>query len=153
MKKSDRLIKQVRSAIATLNDRDAVFRAAAQLIDSYSDTFNWTGFYLLKGKELSVGPYVGQRTPHETIPLDQGICGAAATQHESVIVDDVTSDPRYLACSVETRSEIVVPLMDGDKCLGEIDIDSNKVAAFSNEDKDMLEKIAQIIVDRLRDIA
>ena len=75
--------------------------------------YNWVGFYMIEetpGEEpmLVLGPFVGADTPHKRIPLNQGICGAAASTGETVIVDDVNSDPRYLACSIETRSEIVV---------------------------------------------
>jgi len=144
------LVNNVRAAIAEKNTRQEILTAAIKLIDGFSDDFNWTGFYILDGNELNVGPYVGPPTPHTRIELGQGICGAAATKKQTIVVDDVHADPRFLACSVSTRSEIVVPLMDGDRCLGEIDIDSNKPAAFSSDDKEMLEAVARVIVDRLR---
>ncbi len=78
--------------------------------------YNWVGFYKIEkgdvaeGPMLVLGPYVGAVTPHTRIPLNQGICGAAATSGHTVVVDDVNSDPRYLACSIETKSEIVVPI-------------------------------------------
>jgi GAF domain-containing protein len=144
------LVDSIRAAIAQKNTRNEILTAAVKLIDGFSDDFNWTGFYLLDGNELNVGPYVGPPTPHTRIELGQGICGAAATKKQTIIVDDVHADPRFLACSLTTRSEIVVPLMDGDRCLGEIDIDSNKPAAFSSKDREMLEAVASIIVDRLR---
>ncbi len=144
------LVDNIRAAIAEKNTRNEILTAAVKLIDGFSDDFNWTGFYLLEGNELNVGPYVGPPTPHNRIELGQGICGAAATRKQTIVVDDVHADPRFLACSLTTRSEIVVPLMDGERCLGEIDIDSNKLAAFSSEDKEMLEAVARVIVDRLR---
>ena len=79
--------------------------------------FDWVGFYMIeKGQPgedpmLVLGPYVGADTPHKRIPLNQGICGAAASSGQTLVVDDVQADPRYLACSIETRSEIVVPVM------------------------------------------
>ena len=73
--------------------------------------YTWTGIYLLDGNELCLGPFVGKPSPHTRIPLGRGICGAAATEKATIIVDDVNADPRYLACSIETRSEIVVPIM------------------------------------------
>ena len=77
--------------------------------------YTWVGIYLLEGDELVLGPYLGKPSPHTRIPLNRGICGAAASQKETIIVDDVNTDPRYLACSIETKSEIVVPIMrDGD---------------------------------------
>ena len=82
-----------------------------------------------------LGPYLGKPSPHTRIPLNRGICGAAATQKATIIVDDVNADPRYLACSIETKSEIVVPIMRGDEVLGEIDIDSDRPAAFGASDR------------------
>ena len=73
--------------------------------------YTWVGIYLLEGDELVLGPFLGKPSPHTRIPLGRGICGAAATEKQTIIVDDVNADPRYLACSLETRSEIVVPIM------------------------------------------
>ena len=107
---------------------------------------------MMRGNHLEVGPYVGPETSHTRIELNRGICGAAATQKKSLTVDDVRSDPRFLACSVSTRSELVVPLMDGDTCLGEIDIDSDTPSFFARQDQQMLEAVAKVIVTRLGQI-
>ena len=101
--------------------------------------YTWAGMYLLEGDELVLGPYLGKPSPHTRIPLGRGICGAAATEKATIIVDDVNSDPRYLACSLETKSEIVVPIMHGERVLGEIDIDSDRPAAFGADDRTLLE--------------
>jgi GAF domain-containing protein len=79
------------------------------------------------------------------IPVTEGICGAAVASGQTVIVDDVTADPRYLSCSIETRSEIVVPIYAHGKVVGEIDIDSHDPAAFKQEDRDFLEEAARIV--------
>ena len=92
--------------------------------------YSWVGIYLLDGNELVLGPFEGKPSPHTRIPLGRGICGAAAAEKATIIVDDVNADPRYLACSIETKSEIVVPIMKGNEVLGEIDIDSDRLAAF-----------------------
>jgi GAF domain-containing protein len=146
------LVDNIRIAIARAESQEEVLRTAAELIDGYSDGFNWTGFYLLRDGKLHVGPYVGPETPHKEIELNSGICGAAASQRESIIVPNVREDPRFLACSIQTRSEIVVPLIDGETVLGEIDIDSNQPNFFSSDDRRMLEEAAKIIVERLRNI-
>jgi GAF domain-containing protein len=96
---------------------------------------------------LVLGPFVGAPTPHVRIPVTQGICGAAVASGETVIVDDVASDPRYLSCSIQTRSEIVVPLYANGRIVGEIDIDSHDPAAFGDEDRIFLEKVAHILGD------
>jgi putative methionine-R-sulfoxide reductase with GAF domain len=111
--------------------------------------YTWVGIYLLEGNELVLGPYRGKPSPHTRIALGRGICGAAATQKATIVVDDVNADPRYLACSIETRSEIVVPIMEGTRVLGEIDIDSDRPAAFGSADRELLEAVARILAPRL----
>jgi L-methionine (R)-S-oxide reductase len=110
--------------------------------------YNWTGFYMLDPsdpKMLVLGPFVGAPTPHVRIPVDQGICGAAVASGETVIVEDVNADPRYLSCSIETKSEIVVPIYAHGAVIGEIDIDSHNLAAFTNTDRAFLEEAARIV--------
>jgi L-methionine (R)-S-oxide reductase len=109
--------------------------------------YSWTGFYMLDPDDpetLVLGPFVGDPTPHIRIPVTQGICGAAVAIGETVIVDDVNSDPRYLSCSIKTKSEIVVPIYAHGKVIGEIDIDSHNPAAFTEEDRVFLEETASI---------
>ena len=110
--------------------------------------YSWTGFYMLDPHDsdtLVLGPFVGDPTPHTRIPVDQGICGAAVATGETVIVDDVNSDPRYLSCSIKTKSEIVVPIYVRGKIIGEIDINSHQAAAFTGEDRWFLEEIASLV--------
>lgn len=108
------------------------------------DHYSWVGIYLVEGDDLVLGPWKGpQATEHVRIPIGQGICGAAAASGETEIVDDVNSDPRYLACFVSTRSEIVVPIMHEARVVGEIDIDSDRQAAFDDEDREFLETVAE----------
>jgi len=111
--------------------------------------YNWVGFYMIdnSGKEqmLVLGPFKGSMTPHTRIPLNQGICGAAASSGKTVVVDDVSADSRYLACSVETKSEIVVPVFVKGKVVGELDIDSHFPAAFGAEDRVLCEHAAKAL--------
>src|SRR5690349_24811412 len=120
-------------------DGDAAMTAAVLTLKQQVPDYTWVGIYVLDGNELVLGPFVGKPSPHTRIPLGRGICGAAATEKATIIVDDVNADPRYLACSLETKSEIVVPIMRGDRVLGEIDIDSDRHAAFGPADRRMLE--------------
>ena len=90
----------------------------------------------------------GRPTDHTRIPVGQGICGRAAREKQTVLVDDVNADPAYLACSLETKSEIVVPVMRGTEVLGEIDIDSDVPAAFTEADREFLERLAFLIAAR-----
>jgi len=96
---------------------------------------------------LVLGPYTGDPTPHVRIPVTQGICGAAVATGQTVIVDDVNADPRYLSCSIKTKSEIVVPIYAHNRVIGEIDIDSHDPAAFTEADRTFLEAAAQIVGD------
>jgi L-methionine (R)-S-oxide reductase len=100
---------------------------------------------LLEGDELVLGPFLGKPSPHTRIPIGRGICGAAVRERDTIVVDDVNADSRYLACSLETRSEIVVPIMSGERVLGEIDIDSDQPAAFGPDDKELLESVASLL--------
>src|SRR5215831_8194672 len=110
--------------------------------------YNWVGFYMIEAtdpKLLVLGPFVGAMTPHTRIGLNQGICGAAASQGQTVVVDDVNKDPRYLACSLETKSEIVVPVFANGKVVGELDIDSHFHAAFTSEHRDFVQHCAKLV--------
>ena len=89
---------------------------AVAILKREMPSYTWVGIYLLEGDELVLGPFVGKPSPHTRIPLGRGICGAAASEKATIIVDDVNADPRYLACSLETRSEIVVPIMLAATC-------------------------------------
>jgi L-methionine (R)-S-oxide reductase len=122
----------------------AIVVSMAQHLPHYS----WTGFYMLDPADpemLVLGPFVGAPTPHVRIPVTQGICGAAVASGETVIVDDVAADPRYLSCSIDTRSEIVVPIYVRGRVIGEIDIDSHDPAAFTDSDRTFLEEAARVV--------
>ena len=143
------LVFRVSAAIAAASDADAAMAMAVTMLAGEVPSYNWAGIYLLERNELVLGPFVGKPSPHARIPLGRGICGAAAAEQVTIIVDDVNHDPRYLACSLETRSEIVVPIMHGGEVLGEIDIDSHELAAFGETDRDLLEQIASQLAVRL----
>jgi GAF domain-containing protein len=144
------LLTDIRDAVAAAPDATAAMTAAVALLKARLPHYTWAGIYVLDGDTLVLGPYLGKPSPHTHIPLGRGICGAAATEKASIIVDDVHADPRYLACSIETRSEIVVPIMDGDRVLGELDIDSDQPAAFGQSDQTLLEAVAAALAPRLR---
>jgi L-methionine (R)-S-oxide reductase len=108
--------------------------------------YSWVGIYLVEGDDLVLGPWKGpEATEHVRIPVGQGICGAAAATGETEIVDDVIADSRYLACFPSTRSEIVVPIAHEGRVVGEIDIDSDRPAAFTDDDRDFLEHVTHLI--------
>ncbi len=110
--------------------------------------YDWVGIYVLESpNELVLGPFLGKPSPHVRIKTDSGICGAAVREEQTIIVDDVNADPRYLACSLETKSEIVVPVFKHGKVVAEIDIDSHTRAAFTAKDRTLLERVAEILAN------
>jgi GAF domain-containing protein len=115
--------------------------------------YNWVGFYMLEAGTqppvLVLETFLGAMTPHTRIPLNQGICGAAASSGKTVVVDDVSKDSRYLACSLETKSEIVVPVFVKGEVAGELDIDSHFAAAFGVEDQELVQYCAELVGKKL----
>jgi GAF domain-containing protein len=127
-------------------DADEVLREVVSVLHDRFDHYSWIGIYLVEDGDLVLGPWQGpEATEHVRIPIGQGICGAAAASGTTEIVDDVNADPRYLACFPSTRSEIVVPIAYEGKVVGEIDIDSDKPAAFGPDDRAFLERVALLI--------
>jgi L-methionine (R)-S-oxide reductase len=112
-----------------------------QLLDQEISYFNWTGFYFKNGdkEELILGPYVGAPTDHTIIPYGKGICGQVALSNETFVVPDVHEQDNYLSCSIDTKAEIVAPIMKGGQNIGQIDIDSHQVSPFTEQDREMLE--------------
>ncbi len=127
-------------------DPDDVLRQVVAVLHDHVEHYSWVGIYLVEGEDLVLGPWQGpQATEHVRIPVGMGICGAAAASGTTEIVDDVDADPRYLACFPSTRSEIVVPIAYEGKVVGEIDIDSDRPAAFGPDDRAFLERVAALI--------
>ena len=151
------LIEDIKHAIAQAPDGLSAMRETVTMLKARLPHYTWAGIYLLEGEELVLGPYLGKPSPHTRIPLGRGICGAAATERATIVGDDVNSDPRYLTCSIETRSEIVVPIIvaegsgkDSGRVLGELDIDSDQPAAFGPPDRELLEAVASALALKLR---
>ncbi len=146
-------IEELRNQMSALAERSAnaddLMRKMVKLLRERMLKYNWAGFYMLEpGTEppvLALGAVDGAPTPHTRIPLNQGICGAAASSGKTIVVDDVSKDPRYLACSLETKSEIVVPVFVHGKIAGELDIDSHFPAAFTAEDENLVQHCAALV--------
>ena len=133
---------QVDAILSRLSGRQALEEVCRFLRHSFSH-YPWVGVYRLDGTDLVLDAWEGPRaTEHTRIPLDRGICGQAAREGRTVLVDDVRSDPNYLACFLETRAEIVVPIHHEGRVVGEIDIDGNAVRAFDASDRRFLEDVA-----------
>ena len=150
-------IEEVRSEISLLAQAaptaQEVMQGVCKLLHERMLKYNWVGFYMLepgaKPPVLVLESFLGAMTPHTRIPQNQGICGAAASSGKTIVVDDVAKDPRYLACSLETKSEIVVPIFVKGQVAGELDIDSHFSAAFGSEDEKLVQYCAEIVGKKL----
>jgi L-methionine (R)-S-oxide reductase len=142
------IVSDIRRFAETAIDFTPLQEFCVSVIAGRLSYYNWVGFYMRDPSDenfLVLGPYRGAPTEHVRIPVAEGICGAAVALGEAVIVDDVSQDPRYLACSLETRSEIVVPIRANGKIVGEIDIDSHTLNAFGTDDRSFLENCAEVL--------
>lgn len=146
-------MEEIRNEIAelarTISKPNALMQRLCYLLHERMLKYNWVGFYMLEAGAnppvLALGAFAGAMTPHTRIPLNQGICGAAASSGKTIVVDDVSKDPRYLACSLETKSEIVVPIFIHGEVAGELDIDSHFPAAFAVEDQKLVQYCAELV--------
>lgn len=144
---------QVDSILLHLEGRAALKEVCRYLSHEFAH-YRWMGVYRVDGESLQLEGWEGpEATEHPRIPIAKGICGQAARENRTVLVDDVASDPNYLACFVSTRSEIVVPIRDGSTVIGEIDVDGNAVRAFDASDRSFLERVAGKLLAAVRKAA
>ena len=151
--KIDEVRNDVTELAQSAESAQDLMQKMAKLLHERVLKYSWVGFYMLEPGAappvLVLGAFEGAMTPHTRIPLNQGICGAAASSGQTVVVDDVSKDPRYLACSLETKSEIVVPVFAHGKVVGELDIDSHFPAAFTREHQELVQYCAMLIGKKL----
>jgi L-methionine (R)-S-oxide reductase len=145
--KASDLIRDLDALAKSSASAEVLMKGIVALLHEKLPNYNWVGFYMLEKdtNTLVLGPFQGTATPHTRIPLNQGVCGAAASTGKTVVVDDVNSDSRYLACSLETKAEIVVPVFVHGKVAGELDIDSHSLAAFGPDDRNVCEHAAALL--------
>jgi GAF domain-containing protein len=153
--KTEEVKKELDQLLQGITSSNQLMSEVVELLHERMLKYNWVGFYMLEPETrgqppmLVLGAFQGAMTPHTRIPLNQGICGAAASGGKTVVVDDVSKDDRYLACSLETKSEIVVPVFVRGKVVGELDIDSHFPAAFKDEDRELVEHCAALVGQHL----
>ncbi len=140
----ERALSEIRAVLARRPPRRQALAEVARALQALP---RHTGVYLyaLRDGALELEAHAGRDTEHVRIPVGEGICGLSARTGSTVVVDDVRADPRYLACNLETRSEIVVPIVRGDRYLAQIDVDSDVEAAFGGEDRAFLERVAPLL--------
>ena len=145
------VLREVDDAARSARSADELMTFICDCLQQRMLKYNWVGFYMIQNdaeageRFLQLGRFVGSMTPHTRIQLHQGICGAAASTGKTVVVDDVNQDARYLACSLETKSEIVAPIFVRSQVVGEIDIDSHFPAAFTADDRKLVEHCAELV--------
>ena len=143
------LAEQARGLLHGEHDRIANAANFAALVYQALPDLNWAGFYFFDGKELVVGPFQG-RPACVRIALGRGVCGTAAQTRQTQVVRDVHAFPDHIACDAASRSEVVVPLYDGDRLIGVWDVDSPKLARFDDDDRAGMERLAAVFMDSLR---
>ncbi len=126
------------------NSLESLLFQTTELLKKDIPHYDWVGFYLLdsQNNRLVLGPFSGKPTEHIHIPIGKGVCGQVAESKQSIIVQDVTEQSNYIACSLDVQSEIVVPILKNGSFIAEIDIDSHLYAPFSEEDEQFLTSIS-----------
>jgi L-methionine (R)-S-oxide reductase len=146
------LLQEFQDFVKTAPTANSLMEQMAKRLHEKMTRYNWTGFYLVDPADpnfLIVGPYAGSFTPNARIPLDRGLCGAAATTGKVIVVQDVSADPRYLQGSSLVKSEIVVPLFINKKLAAELDIESYFADTFTPLEQQFIESCAQVLATYL----
>ena len=142
------LVRSLQSLIGDESDALAHLANSAALVWEALPGINWAGFYVLRGEELVLGPFQG-KPACVRIPVGKGVCGTAARKRETVVVEDVNRFPGHIACDTASRSEIVVPLVSGDRLIGVLDVDAPKVGRFDDDDRRGLEAVGAILAAKI----
>jgi len=149
------IVQQLESTFSdsAISSSKEIYQLVVDLLSKLPN-FHWTGIYLLEDatNELILEYYVGKTTEHTRIPVGEGVCGSAIAERTDKVIEDVEKEENYLACSLGTRSEIVVLIEDGDKIIGQIDVDSDNVGNFDEIDRNYLRQISKLIIIQLKKI-
>ncbi len=142
------LLAQAEALTSSEEDALACLANVSSLLFTSMAKVNWTGFYILRGEQLVLGPFMGNPACVR-IPLGRGVCGTAASDAETQMVDDVDAFPGHIACDAASRSEVVVPFIKDGKVLAVMDVDSPIANRFDDEDKAGLEAVVRMLEKRL----
>jgi GAF domain-containing protein len=143
------LLPQIESLVEGEKDLIANISNIIAALKYSLDGFFWVGVYFRKGNELVLGPFQGP-VACTRIKISQGVCGKAVQAKSAVIVDDVNKFPGHIACSTDSKSEIVIPIFNGEEVAAVLDVDSEKFANFNETDKYYLEKVCKLISELMK---
>ena len=144
----DFLAKRVGEVLKSRTNRGEKLGTISRLLKDNVSYYNWVGFYIVdkeRKNELVLGPFEGEPTEHTRISFGKGICGQAAALKETFLVQDVSKETNYLSCSASVKSEIVIPIFNKGRVVGELDIDSHVLSPFTEEDEAFLKKISEMV--------
>ena len=146
---------EVEALVASDAPDEEVLGRVVGLVHDAHPLWDWSGIYLLVDGTLVVGPFAGSEEPpeHSLIEVGDGVCGTAVAEDKNQLVEDVRELDNYLACSISTRSELVVLIREGDRIVGQFDIDSDRRGAFTDKDEALLEELATVIAPRVASLA
>jgi L-methionine (R)-S-oxide reductase len=141
------ILPQIKHIVNSGAARSEILDDICTLLNNKVDHYDWVGFYILDepNSTLVLESYFGKPTEHMVIPVGKGVCGQVAVNKKLKIVQDVTQEGNYIACSVDVQSEIVVPILKGEKFMAEIDIDSHAFAPFTTDDQEFLTSVCRMI--------
>jgi L-methionine (R)-S-oxide reductase len=150
-----KLRAEVEALVASDAPDAEVLEEVVRLVHEAHPRWDWSGIYLLVDGTLVVGPFAGSEEPpeHSRIEVGDGVCGTAVAQDRNQLVDDVRELDNYLACSLSTRSELVVLIREDWRIVGQFDIDSDERGAFTQEDEALLEELATVVAPRVASLA
>jgi L-methionine (R)-S-oxide reductase len=146
------LRSEIQTLMASGEPDETVLNEAVRRIHGARPLWDWSGIYLLTGDTLVLGPRTAP-ADHSRIAIGEGVCGTAVSEGRNQVVEDVREVENYLACSIHTRSELVVLIRDSGEIVGEFDIDSDTVGAFTSEDEALLEELGEIVAPRVASLA
>ena len=146
---------KVEALIASDAPDEEVLGRVVRWVHDAHPLWDWSGIYLLVDGKLVVGPFAGSDEPpeHSRIEVGDGVCGTAVAEDRNQLVEDVRELDNYLACSLSTRSELVVLIREGGRIVGQFDIDSDERAAFTEEDEALLDELATVVAPRVAALA
>ncbi len=148
------IIKKIKSILSNKDDWEKKLFKICGLIKNSLKKYDWVGFYFsdLINKKLNLVAFSGKKTEHKQIPFGKGVCGQVALSNKTLLIPNVNEEKNYISCDINVKSEIVVPIIIDGTNIGQIDVDSNKLNAFSNEDKIFLEAVCNLISEKYKSL-